>query len=115
MAKRFNGYDKTHDCFSDKKLVVCPKCSKKAQYIVLNNQMNERGIESKRKLTCISCGFSRKYHHDHLYPGFQMWLRKEMPEGILFAYNYEHLDYLEKHISAELRVRNPNDIRNKSI
>ncbi len=44
-----------------------------------------------------------------------LWLQKEMPDGLLWAYNYEHLDFLENHVSAELRNREKSPMRNKSL
>lgn len=109
MPKRFNGYDKSPEDFQKKILVVCPKCSKKAQEINLGHEVGKEKI----KLTCTHCGFN--YTSCSSHPDFQLWLRKELPEGIVFAYNYEHLEYIEKHVSAKLRERDLVDIKNKSI
>jgi len=37
------------------------------------------------------------------YFGLQLWLQTTIEKNIFWAYNYEHLEYLEKFVSAKLR------------
>ncbi len=46
---------------------------------------------------------------------FALWLQKDLSSGLLWAYNYEHLAFLENHVSAKLRERNINEMQNKSL
>ena len=136
MKKRFNAYDKSLYEFITNILVKCPKCSKKA--IVKSNGINED--ENEVKFVCSNCGMTKYYSETltekfitsrngkilemrHLIIGenvdpffkFSLWLQKDLSSGLLWAYNYEHLAFLENHVSAELRERNINEMRNKSI
>ncbi len=38
-----------------------------------------------------------------------------MSAGLLWAYNYKHLDFIENHIKAELRTRENSAIKNRSL
>ena len=44
-----------------------------------------------------------------------LWLKSDCGENTLWAYNYEHLDFLERHVEAKLRERNIESIENKSL
>lgn len=42
------------------------------------------------------------------YFNAELWYQKEFDKSIFWAYNQEHIDYLEKYIKADLRERNNN-------
>ncbi len=134
MKKRFNAYVKTTDEFLDNILVVCPNCGNKA--IVQSKGVHEKGT----KMSCASCGANKYYAevpkdiyinersglvHEiedivlgkNIDPYFHLplWLQKEMSKGILWAYNYEHLEYMENHIGAELRYRHATQNQFRSL
>jgi hypothetical protein len=82
-------------------LVECPRCAAVAQ-------------ATKNALTCSSCGYSRSekrrfpgyvtyfYGLDPLY-GQPLWLRGHCREGVVWAYNWRHLLFLEATVAAEQR------------
>ncbi len=118
--------------------VVCPKCENKA--IVKTDEILFRNIdENKIKLICANCGFNKRLEEiptgiqfnpnseniisryfvigGTIDPYFhqQLWLTSKCGENVLWAYNYEHLAFLERHVEAKLRERNIESIENKSI
>ena len=138
MKQKFNAYQKTIYDFINDIYVECPVCKKKA--IVKTNGFFKDKSENMIKIVCPNCGFNKflnekaknKTISDKIGPNYDtenyligdnkdpyfrlpLWLQKEFSNGIFWAYNYEHLDYLEKHISAELRERDLTEISNKSI
>ena len=118
--------------------VVCPNCSEKG--IVKTDETLFRNIdENKIKLICSKCGYNKRLNEmpigiqfnpksenlisryfvigDMNDPYFHqpLWLKIKCGENTLWAYNYEHLDFLEKHVEAKLRERNIENIENKSL
>jgi predicted nucleic-acid-binding Zn-ribbon protein len=104
MKARFNAYDKKLNDFYDKILIACKSCMNKAIAIKKDNLI---------KVTCIDCGYNKT--HNHTMPNEDYWLSIELSHGLFWAYNYEHLEFLRQHISAELRERSLDDIKNHSI
>lgn len=138
MPNRFNAYNESLYSFIANIFVVCPSCSKQA--LVKTTGKLREDNEKEIKLICSGCGMNKYYaekpqtnltlsgsskvykirHYimgSNVDPFFHLplWIQKEMPDGLLWAYNYEHLEFLKNHISAELRERDINDIRNKSL
>ena len=99
-------------------------------------EKNEREV----KLICAKCGMNKYYSETPMdkltsersgieyemrnlilgtnidpYFRLSLWLQKEMTGKLLWAYNYEHLNFIENHVSAELRNRENSPIRNKSL
>lgn len=91
-------------------LVVCPSCEKKANAVV--------NFEDKiARLFCANCGYNKETKTvlsafasvemaANKYFDAQLWLSTNFKNEIFWAYNYEHLDYLEQYISAFLREHN---------
>lgn len=102
---RFSGYSKTLDDFRDKILIKCPNCLKKSILIKIDR--------NTQKVICENCGFN-KIINSFLFD-YELWLTTSFEGKSLSAFNHEHLDFLINFIKAELRKRNLNDIRNKSI
>lgn len=104
---RFQDENLINSDFYKEVLVVCPKCSKKAIATV--------NFEAKNaKLFCENCFYSQNSTTEFRKNGtievaanryFQadLWLITSFKNDIFFAYNYAHLDYLERYISATLR------------
>ena len=124
MKKKFNAYTKTIYDFLNEIYVECPNC--KAKAIVRSNIFDNRHQETK--IVCTKCSFnkaltkqSRKNTSYQIgaavdpYFALDLWLKKELADGLLWAYNYEHLGFIEKHIAADLRFRSLDNISNKSI
>lgn len=104
--ERFNGYEKSLNDFSDEILIVCNNCNEKA--ILKKN-------DKCFKVTCLKCGYNKMYSNSLNNPVHKLWLRIELNDGDLWAYNLEHLEFLKNHISAGLRERTLENISNKSI
>jgi hypothetical protein len=138
VKPKFNAYEKTLYEFLENIYVVCPTCE--SQAIVRSKGFLKSNEEKETKLICTKCGMNKYYSETPkekwtskgsgieyefrtmvlgttIDPYFRLplWLQKEMPYGVLWAYNYEHLDFLENHIRAELRNRENSAIRNKSL
>lgn len=110
MSQRFQdqNYRLTH--FQEEVAIVCPKCQKKAVTTV-NYE------EKKAKLTCSHCGFNdvKDTLLTHLgytanykapasyYFDVEPWYYAAFKNDIFFAYNEDHLLYLEQYIGAKLR------------
>lgn len=90
--------------------VVCPKCSKRAKA--------KRNEEEKRvDLYCSHCGFNDRATMEvsfgktvgtlkmsaASYFPVELWYIAEFKNDLVWAYNLEHLSYLERYIGAKLR------------
>lgn len=106
-------------------LVVCPGCSDKA--IV---KKAENHSEKTAKVVCAKCGFNKVLadkpsavlytSNKNVIKGsymlvgasvdpffnYPLWLMEYVGEELLWAYNYEHLEFLRQHVEAKLRERN---------
>ena len=91
--------------------VVCPQCAKQAVA-----QLREEAKEAR--LNCKHCGYSKQktmlvqYQEGkcavlnqaaHAYFEAQLWFKAPFKKDVFWAYNPEHLAYLEDYISAKLR------------
>lgn len=131
-----SAYNKKHEDFIDEVLVVCPSCNQKAKVIAGNK---ETELQAETKVICTSCGFNKKLSEKpdvvlhktsrktitgkYLVLGgsvdpyfhFPLWLTIDCCNNTIWAYNLNHLNFIESHISSKLRERDISDISNKSI
>ncbi len=129
-------YAKSLHDFMKEMLVVCPWCNKRA---VVKVPDVDKSLASDTRLICTNCGHSKRLDekpdlilHATPYktikgkiqvigggidPWFHLplWLNIDCCEHELWAYNYEHLNFLKAHIGAGLRERNTVENLNKSI
>ena len=106
-------------------LVRCPNCNLCAQVA----RVGEASIQSTGKLTCTHCGcaktcpltgWSDREARDWYFK-LPLWLQKPCCGHVLWAFNLEHLSFIESYISAKHRERNfdasedPYQIRNKTL
>ena len=108
--QRFNDQNKTLSNFYTEVWVVCPACAKKA-IAKVNYE------EKQARLYCESCGYNKQSSTEtrvfgvrgnwemaaHSYFGAELWLQYPFKHDVFFAYNGEHLNYLEAYIGATLR------------
>lgn len=108
-------------------LVVCPNCEGRA--LVDTNDYTIFQPEAVNvRVVCGHCGYNkivekRSTRSKHLLIGapvdpyfhLPLWLKMEMGDHLLWAYNMEHLDFLAQHIGAKLRERNGFQYQVKSI
>ena len=86
---------------------VCTNCEKKAiAKVVFENKI--------ARLFCVHCGYNKETttallkngsikmaaHH---YFEAELWLKTPFKNDVFWAFNAEHLEYLERYISATLR------------
>ena len=109
--------------YIQKVYVICPGCGRQA--IVTAPPFSE--IHSNRsaiRITCTNCGYNNKYEEllagsnaadyktiligTNTDPYFKipLWLQINCCGNTLWAYNYEHLSFLEELVAAKLRERN---------
>lgn len=118
--------------------VVCPSCG--GQGIIRCPEFSFRNRDERNiKLVCTKCGHSKRLEEksDSIlsassnkiirgryfiiggtvdpYFHLPLWLTINCCDNILWAYNYEHLDFLRGHVEAKLRERNTQSMANKSL
>ncbi|MBW8359245.1 MAG: hypothetical protein K0M63_05495 [Weeksellaceae bacterium] len=107
MNNRFQDENLRLSDFEREVWVVCPACAKKAVAT----------LDSERKtarLFCDSCGCHKETTTDvlpygtihlaaHSWFGQPLWLQAPFRNGVFYAYNFRHLEYLERYIGATLR------------
>lgn len=103
-----------HD-FLGEALVVCPKCDHAARTRA-NDPASTDGRTSRR-LTCDHCGLTRSLVDGSTrrprrpiavvdsFFGLPLWLQAPCCGEVLWAYNTEHLAFLEAFVGARLRER----------
>lgn len=108
--QRFSDQNKIISDFYDEVWVVCPVCSKKG---IVKTDVEKR----RARLQCLSCGYNKSTTTEssilnkkvnirtaaHQFFEAELWLQYPFKEYVFFAYNGEHLSYLERYISALLR------------
>lgn len=119
MAIRFHDAGQTIYDFGKTFLVVCPRCQRRVNVVPLPG--SEPKLFAPRRLACVRCGYSKDWHNHSISVGgpvdwyFRqpLWLQTPCCGQTLWAYNAEHLDFLEAYIKADVRERVPNS--NKSL
>lgn len=111
MTHRFVDAGQRLDSFSHHFLVHCPRCDRCAQVARL-----DEGHALPVRLVCTACGYTKSYEHNYGIVGdmpvdwffrLPLWLQTPCCGHTLWAYNYEHLDYVERYVRAELRTEEP--------
>lgn len=108
-------------------LVVCPHCESRALVNTNGYTIFQREAVNVR-VVCGHCGYNKilerlSTRSKHLLIGapvdpyfhLPLWLKTELGEHQLWAYNMEHLDFLAQHVGATLRERNGFPYQVKSI
>lgn len=138
--KALNPYSLRNSDFTKKVDVVCPRCEKKALVIGSDLYIPTEEQEEKMRFSCTACGHAIKYtetpkmlvyvnsrgkpkysrvlyRNSPIDPffGFNLWYRIEANEGMLWAYNLEHLEVIEAYIADTVRDRNGLSNQNNSI
>jgi len=118
--------------------VVCPSCGLQA-IIKTPEFLFGKKDEHNIKLICTKCGRNKRLEEKpdlilHSSPNkiikgkyliigsaidpyfhLPLWLTFNCCDNTLWAYNYEHLDFLRSHVEAKLRERNTQEMSNKSL
>lgn len=101
--------------FTDRILVVCPQCGACASVLPLPG--GDTQLFAMRRLACQSCGlvkdkkvrqaiFGRTHGPVDSYFEMPLWLVAHQGTESLWAYNLEHLTYIESFVAAAHRTRN---------
>ena len=109
--------------FGDEFLVVCPKCTGMAKVIPVSigsEKMNAK-LFAPRNLVCFQCVHRQHWQGGEIgigasvdwYFRLPLWLQISCCGETLWAYNKNHLNFLEDYVGAKLRERTPNT--NKSL
>lgn len=110
MQDRFNDQNKRLTEFQANVLVVCPSCGDGAQATVDYDKQ-------KARLLCPKCGYNKEATTEttvlgisghwrmaaHQYFRATLKLQQPFKNEVFWAYNQEHLAYLESYIGAKLR------------
>ena len=109
--------------FYDKFLVVCPRCGAMAKVLIDEAEFEKlpkrRSLEARnkffapRRLVCLSCSHHQIWSGKEIVVGsnvdwyfrLPLWLEISCGGELLWAYNLEHLELLEKYVAAKLRER----------
>lgn len=109
-SKRFQDQNKTTQDFYQEVWVVCPACTKKS--------IAKADYDKKQaRLYCESCGYNKQVPTEtsvlgvkenwemaaHGYFNAKLWLQHPFKNDLFYAFNGEHLNYLEQYIAAGLR------------
>lgn len=117
MSDRFSDNNESVYAFMDKTYVECPQCGSCA----VSARVNEADSDwfAERRLSCKSCGHSDHWHSRKIhrrwrevrddYFGLPLWLQTECRGEVLWAYNEQHLELLERLVSARQRERTPDE------
>lgn len=94
--------------FSNPRYVVCPGCSECA--VIIRTTKPLPGYKSRPyKLVCKHCGHNSIAGHTKPVTSFPLWLETPFGNNTLYAYNPDHLSYLESFVFAKRRERKPDD------
>lgn len=108
--RRFQDQNKTVQDFYQEVWVVCTNCAKKAIAKV------DYG-KNQARLNCENCGYNKQISTEtsvfgikgnwemaaHGYFKTDLWLKHPFKNDVFYAYNGNHLNYLEQYIAADLR------------
>lgn len=104
------------DQFRDEFLVVCPKCQGMGKVIPLEIKSDKLNAQlfAPRKFICLKCVYRDNWKAHKILTGsnvdwyfrFPLWLQISCCGELLWAYNLEHLEVIERYVSAKLRERN---------
>jgi hypothetical protein len=120
MAHRFKDAGESIYSFGDEFLVQCPRCHRCARVTVVPGQKS--GLFAPRRLVCACCGSTKDWHERTVCIGdgptdwyfrLPLWLQTSCCGQTFWAYNGEHLDFLQRYVQADLRERLPN--KNSSL
>jgi len=104
VDKRFIDNGETKYDFLNEILVVCPECQKCAHGFF--------NLGQPAKIVCRHCGFIREYssysYGKDSFCGTDLWLITNCCSEKLWAYNQEHLEFIERYVGATLRAQIPN-------
>ncbi len=112
--RMFNSGENLDD-FSREILVVCPKCESCAFIKPINSE--DMNLFAARRLICPKCAYFREWNEKTFrrcsrdnpatdgFFGEVLWLQTACENELLWAYNLNHLTFIENYVRAKLRER----------
>lgn len=112
--------------FSAEFLVRCPRCEQRAYVTPLVDGQPEAGaapgIFAPRRCVCPSCGYIQEWRKIGVLFGravdwyfeLPLWLQTPCCGHTLWAYNADHLAYMEAYVRATLREEAPHASLNRN-
>lgn len=135
-----NAYSVQNSDFIERIDVLCPKCQKKALVIGAMANASRDEIEERVRFSCSSCGYAIRlantpkvlfYQNSRgkavygrvlrmnapidPFFGFSVWYQMDTVHGLIWAYNEQHLEVIERHIKDQHRRRSGILYMNRSI
>ncbi|MEE3718420.1 hypothetical protein V2H45_16895 [Tumidithrix elongata RA019] len=121
---RFRDIGQTIYDFGHSFWVHCPQCDRLSTVMPFSESASEAAplpqtqthkIFDRHRLSCKYCGYSKDWQGNSVtiggdrdwYFNLTLWLQIPCCGEILWAYNAEHLDFLENFVRAKLRERSP--------
>jgi hypothetical protein len=125
-TSRFQDAGQTIYDFGDEFLVHCPRCGQRAKVapVAAAAESGATALFSPHRCVCPACGFIQEWRGKRLsigrdavdwYFGLRLWLQTPCCGHILWAYNAEHLAFLEAYIQATLREQRSVPNRNRAL
>jgi hypothetical protein len=122
MAERFHDAGTTIYAFGDVFLVRCPRCQRRAS-VVRAAPVESHAIVGPRRCACTHCGYIQDRTVGSAviggpcdwFFGLPLWLQTPCCGHTLWAYNEDHLAFLECFVAATVRERMPGPIGNRSL
>jgi hypothetical protein len=110
MPNKFDDPAIRIEAFSDLFLVHCPRCDKCAN-VVERDKGGKLNVFSSRRIICSHCGYSQDWQGKSIVQGtntdwyfkLPLWLQAECCGETFWAYNFEHLAFLEQFVGAGIR------------
>ena len=109
--------------YLDRILVRCPKCGSTAHVTMVEPPPQPNRVNwsfSPRQLTCTGCTVQARWQAKTIsfgrfaggaprdpYFGLPLRLQTTTRHGVIYAYNGDHLDWIEAYVGASLRERRP--------
>lgn len=92
--------------------VVCPICSGMAVIRCANES-----TLNLRRMTCSQCAATRQGLYLSPSMGLALWYSADTRHGTLYAFNAEHLDYIERYVQSLRRTveTEPGGLRNRAL
>ena len=106
--------DTIYSLMADEVLVECPRCGGCASHNLIDTNQ-KRDWFAPRRLICTNCSMTRDWNttgiHRHWYQSparddyFNelLWIRGTVGSNEVWAYNWRHLELIEKYVSAKHR------------
>ncbi len=132
MPTRFQDRGETLAGFAGRALVRCPRCARRAEVTRRPpdpaDPADRADPAARARLVCPACGYvaetdgtvQRLGGPVDPYFGRPLWLQVPCAAHVLWAYNADHLAFLERYVTADLRTGlppgpSPTGARNASL